>query len=95
MVYNMASQRSNCHDARLYVKFQEVLAHYVQNRVLPVLNGAQTAEQLLTTLAERHAVYTVVVRWMSRFFNYLDRHYVPHSRKEKLQSVAVIKFRGA
>lgn len=41
-------------------------------QVLPSLDGLRH-EQLLTALYRRWTNHKVMVRWLSRFFNYLDR----------------------
>ena len=41
-------------------------------QVMPVLR-AQTAESLLKELQWRWTNHRVMVRWLSKFFNYLDR----------------------
>lgn len=42
-------------------------------QVLPSLDGLRN-EQLLTALYRRWTNHKVMVRWLSRFFNYLDRY---------------------
>jgi len=44
-------------------------------QVLPALNEKQ-GEFMLTELVKRWDNHKVMVRWLSRFFNYLDRYYI-------------------
>ncbi len=78
-VYNMCTQRApNNWSEALYKKYGEALADYVQRNVVPVVNQrvAQRGEggvDLLKEVLWRWENHKVYVKWMDRFFSYLDR----------------------
>jgi len=63
------------------------MSDYVQRQVLPSLND-KTGNALMKELLHRWNNHKIYVKWMDRFFTYLDRYYV------KLQSVEPLHNRG-
>merc|ERR1719421_2074037 len=63
------------------------MSDYVQRVVLPVLRD-KTGVPLMKELLHRWNNHKIYVKWMDRFFTYLDRYYV------KLQSVEPLHNRG-
>jgi cullin 1 len=63
------------------------MSDYVQRQVLPALKG-KTGIGLMKELLHRWSNHKIYVKWMDRFFTYLDRYYV------KLQSVEPLHNRG-
>ena len=88
VVYNMCTQRSPHNWAEaLYRRYGETLTRYLQQKVVPALTGKQGLALLEETLRrwQNHKMY---VKWLDRFFAYLDRYYV------KLQSVDPLNVKG-
>ena len=48
---------------------------------------------MLKELVERWNNHNVMVRWLSRFFNYLDRYYIQRHNLAKLKDVGMLCFR--
>ncbi len=72
-IYNMCTQKApHDYSEQLYVKYKEAFTTYIQERVLPSLRDLQH-ETLLRELQQRWVNHKLMVRWLSRFFNYLDR----------------------
>jgi len=87
-VYNMCTQRTpNNWSEQLYRRYGEAMSDYVQRQVLPALED-KTDIALMKELLHRWSNHKIYVKWMDRFFTYLDRYYV------KLQSVEPLHDRG-
>eukprot|EP00931_Biecheleriopsis_adriatica_P086206 TRINITY_DN60919_c0_g1_i1.p1 TRINITY_DN60919_c0_g1~~TRINITY_DN60919_c0_g1_i1.p1 ORF type:complete len:756 (+),score=201.17 TRINITY_DN60919_c0_g1_i1:113-2380(+) len=87
-VYNMCTQRTpNNWSEQLYRRYGEAMSDYVQRQVLPALKD-KTEIPLMKELLHRWSNHKIYVKWMDRFFTYLDRYYV------KLQSVDPLHNRG-
>jgi len=87
-VYNMCTQRTpNNWSEQLYRRYGEAMSDYVQRQVLPALRD-KTDIALMKELLHRWSNHKIYVKWMDRFFTYLDRYYV------KLQSVEPLHNRG-
>ncbi|CAJ1339357.1 unnamed protein product, partial [Effrenium voratum] len=87
-VYNMCTQRTpNNWSEQLYRRYGEAMSDYVQRQVLPALKD-KTDIPLMKELLHRWSNHKIYVKWMDRFFTYLDRYYV------KLQSVEPLHNRG-
>jgi len=87
-VYNMCTQRTpNNWSEQLYRRYGEAMSDYVQRQVLPALRE-KTDISLMKELSIRWENHKIYVKWMDRFFTYLDRYYV------KLQSVEPLHNRG-
>lgn len=69
----MCTQKSpHDYSEQLYQRYKEAFTTYIQDRVLPSLREFQD-ETLLRELYQRWQNHKLMVRWLSRFFNYLDR----------------------
>jgi len=87
-VYNMCSQRQpNNFSEPLYKRYGEAIEAYVKRAVLPALEG-KTEVALLKELALRWQNHQIYVKWMERFFQYLDRFYV------RLHSLPALRPKG-
>ncbi|CAD7938152.1 unnamed protein product [Amoebophrya sp. A25] len=88
LVYNMCTQRSpNNWQQQLYQKYAETMTLYITKKVLHGLDK-RAGVDLLQALAEAWSNHQLYVKWMSRFFTYLDRYYV------KLQAVPSLSAKG-
>lgn len=87
-VYNMCTQRMPHNwSEQLYKRYGEAMTTYVQRMVLPALKEKRGIE-LLREILTRWQNHEIYVKWMDRFFSYLDRYYVKH------QSVDSLKQKG-
>uniref|UniRef100_A0ACD5W0N4 Uncharacterized protein n=1 Tax=Avena sativa TaxID=4498 RepID=A0ACD5W0N4_AVESA len=78
-IFNMCTQKPpHDYSKQLYERYKKTLEDYIKSIVLPSLKEKH-GEFLLRELVERWKNHKVMVRWLSRFFHYLDRYYV--SRK--------------
>ena len=80
------------YSSQLYERYREAFNEYIQQKVLPALREKH-GEHMLRELVKRHANHTVMVRWLSRFFNYLDRYYITRHSLAELKDVGVMAFR--
>jgi cullin 1 len=77
---------------QLYERYREAFNDYISSKVLPALSEKQ-GEYMLKELVERWNNHNVMVRWLSRFFNYLDRYYIQRHNLAKLKDVGMLCFR--
>ncbi|CAL5223551.1 g6084 [Coccomyxa viridis] len=92
-IYNMCTQKPpNDYSEPLYTKYREAFSTYISERVLPALKEEQN-EFLLKELHKRWNNHKVMVRWLSRFFNYLDRYYITRHSLHSLNDVGLLRFR--
>ena len=80
------------YSSQLYERYRESFTEYIQQKVLPALHE-QHGEHMLRELVRRHGNHTIMVRWLSRFFNYLDRYYITRHSLAELKDVGLLAFR--
>ncbi|KAL3525530.1 hypothetical protein ACH5RR_013902 [Cinchona calisaya] len=93
-IYNMCTKKpphNNCQ--QLYDKYKEELDEYIMLTVLPSLRDKHD-EFMLRELVNRWEKHKVMVRWLSRFFGYLDRYFVSWWSLPALNVVGLICFRN-
>ncbi|KAK9809634.1 hypothetical protein WJX73_009175 [Symbiochloris irregularis] len=92
-IYNMCTQKPpHDYSEQLYVRYREAFAKYIDERVLKALE-AHSDEYLLKELYQRWSNHKVMVRWLSRFFNYLDRYHITRHGLPSLADVGLIQFK--
>jgi len=93
MVYNMCTQK-HPHDfsEQLYQRYQEAFSAYISDRVAPALQE-KSGEPMLHELVARWNNHKMMVRLLSRIFNYLDRYYVSRHQVQPLRDVGLMCFR--
>ncbi|GLT79422.1 hypothetical protein SLA2020_509110 [Shorea laevis] len=92
-IYNMCTQKPP-HDycQQLYDKYRESFEEYITSTVLPSLREKDD-EFMLRELVKRWANHKVMVRWLSRFFHYLDRYFIARRSLPGLNEVGLTCFR--
>lgn len=91
-IYNMCTQKPpHDYSAQLYERYRESFNEYLRDVVLPAL-GEKHDEFLLRELVKRWKNHTIMVRWLSRFFNYLDRYYISRHSLAPLLDVGLCCF---
>ncbi|KAM3203682.1 hypothetical protein P3L10_031308 [Capsicum annuum] len=92
-VYNMCSQKPpNDYAQQLYDKYKEVFEEYINSTVLPALREKHD-ELMLMEFVKRWANHKLMVRWLSRFFQYLDRYFISRRSLPTLNEVGLTCFR--
>lgn len=74
-IYNLSTQQVEHFQSELYKRYTESIKDYLTRNVVPQLTDL-TGAPLLQALDLRWRNHQVMVRWMQRFFQYLDRFYV-------------------
>jgi len=77
---------------QLYERYEAAFNQYINAKVLPTLVEKQ-GEYMLKSLVMRWDNHKIMVRWLSKFFNYLDRYYVQRHHFQPLKDVGVSCFR--
>lgn len=92
-IYNMSTQISPNYSQQLYEKYGEALKEYIKLTVLPSI-AEKHDEFMLRELVKRWANHKVMVSWLSRFFNYLDRWFVSSKSLPRLSEAGLVCFRN-
>ncbi|KAH9545863.1 hypothetical protein CY35_12G069100 [Sphagnum magellanicum] len=77
---------------QLYDRYRESFEEYINSMVLPSLREKHD-ELMLRELVMRWDNHKIMVRWLSRFFNYLDRDFIPRKSLPALSEVGLMCFR--
>ncbi|KAF6139115.1 hypothetical protein GIB67_009958 [Kingdonia uniflora] len=92
-IYNMCTQKPpNDFSQQLYDKYKEAFEDYINANVLPSLREKHD-EFMLRELVKRWEDHKVMVRWLSRFFFYLDRYFISRRSLPGLNDVGLLCFR--
>ncbi|KAF5752210.1 cullin-1-like [Tripterygium wilfordii] len=92
-IYNMCTQKPpHDYSQQLYDKYRESFEEYISAIVLPSLREKHD-EFMLRELVKRWLNHKVMVRWLSRFFHYLDRYFIARRSLPPLNEVGLICFR--
>ncbi|CAH1431725.1 unnamed protein product [Lactuca virosa] len=92
-IYNMCTQKPpHDYSQQLYDKYKEAFEDYIGSTVLTSLREKHD-EFMLRELVKRWANHKVMVRWLSRFFHYLDRYFIARRSLPALNEVGLTCFR--
>ncbi|KAI3501662.1 hypothetical protein L1887_29605 [Cichorium endivia] len=92
-IYNMCTQKPpHDYSQQLYDKYRESFEEYITSTVLPSLREKHD-EFLLRELVRRWSNHKIMVRWLSRFFHYLDRYFITRRSLPALKEVGLTCFR--
>ncbi|XP_077218085.1 cullin-1-like [Tasmannia lanceolata] len=92
-IYNMCTQKPPYdYSQQLYDKYKGSFDVYIISTVLPSLIEKH-GEFMLRELVKRWANHKVMVRWLSRFFYYLDRYFITRRSLPPLNEVGLTCFR--
>ncbi|XP_022760553.1 cullin-1-like [Durio zibethinus] len=75
----------------LYEKYNKIFEEYITTKVLPSLQGKKD-EALLQELEKRWSNHNAMNRWLSRFFHYLHRYFVPVRQVPPLKEAGLLSF---
>ncbi|KAL8239057.1 hypothetical protein R6Q59_015624 [Mikania micrantha] len=92
-IYRMCTQKPpHDYSQQLYDKYRESFEEYITSTVLPSLREKHD-EFMLRELVRRWSNHKTMVRWLSRFFHYLDRIFIPSRNLPPLYDVGLACFR--
>jgi len=92
-IYNMCTQKHPYdYSQQLYERYKDAFVEYIESLVLPALCQKHD-EFMLRELVNRWDNHKTMVRWLSRFFNYLDRYFTSRRSLPVLNEVGLICFR--
>lgn len=92
-IYNMCTQKPpHDYSQQLYDKYRESFEEYIAATVLPALREKHD-EFMLRELVKRWMNHKIMVRWLSRFFHYLDRYFIARRSLPALNEVGLTCFR--
>ncbi|PIA61535.1 hypothetical protein AQUCO_00300810v1 [Aquilegia coerulea] len=88
VVYELCSPQELEPSQKFYDKYKETFQDYITSKVLPSLRENKD-EEFVREIVKRWSNHKIMVRWLSRFFHYLDRYYL---NKQKLPSTQEVGF---
>ncbi|CAN0841873.1 CUL1 [Linum grandiflorum] len=92
-IYNMCTQKPpHDYSQQLYDKYKEAFEEYISSTVLPAIREKHD-EFMLRELVKRWTNHKLMVRWLSRFFHYLDRYFIARRSLPALKEVGLTCFR--
>ncbi|KAF3795761.1 Cullin-1 [Nymphaea thermarum] len=92
-IYNMCTQKPpHDYSQQLYDRYKEAFEEYITSKVMPSLREKHD-EFMLRELVKRWSNHKVMVRWLSRFFHYLDRYFIARRSLPPLNEVGLTCFR--
>ncbi len=86
-VYNLCTDHNMEYSGLVYQKYCECVSQYLQKHAAPVVQPLHGVS-LLTALANHWSNHKFMLRWLNKFFQYLDRFYV------KSQDVPTLTEKG-
>nr|XP_023893118.1 cullin-1-like [Quercus suber]POE60060.1 cullin-1 [Quercus suber] len=94
-VYNICNQHPRPDNSeKVYKMYQEVFEEYIIHKVLPSIKEKH-GEIMLMELVKRWVNNKVMIRWLSRFFEYLSRSYLVKKLDfSPLEELGVTRFRN-
>ncbi|KAI3852446.1 hypothetical protein MKX03_009409 [Papaver bracteatum] len=91
-IYNMSTQKPpNDHSAELYERYKNTLDVYLNSTVRQAIREKHGVF-MLRELVNRWTNHQVMVKWLSRFFFYLDRYYLPRRSLPPLKGTGLNCF---
>ncbi|WJX85052.1 Cullin-1 [Trifolium repens] len=92
-IYNMCTQKPPLdYSQDLYDKYKGCFDEYIRSTVLSAVRDKHD-EFMLRELVQRWSNHKILVRWLSRFFHYLDRYFVARRSLPPLNAVGLSSFR--
>ncbi|KAI3885925.1 hypothetical protein MKW92_005327 [Papaver armeniacum] len=93
-IYTMCTERDPFDYSKdLYERYQGVYNDYLSCRVLPAIQQKQDDVSMLQEFAKRWANHKVMVSKLCRFFDYLERYYIPRRQLPSLKDIGFSCFR--
>jgi len=95
--YDMCTQRAPYnHSQQIYQRHGETIQDYLERTVLPAIRSKGASGggvPLLEELEFRWNNHTIMNKWYSKFFTYLDRFYVKHHSLPSLSQAGLTAFK--
>ncbi|XP_031105658.1 cullin-1-like isoform X2 [Ipomoea triloba] len=93
-VYRMCTQKPpHDYSQQLYDKYRESFEEYITSMVLPSLREKHD-EFMLRELVQRWSNNKTMIRWLLRFFHYLERNFIAQRSLPTLNEVGLTCFRN-
>lgn len=90
MVLRLCDELDKAKDLNEYYK--KTLNEHISNSIMPNLNKLKE-EALLKEFVRQWQNYTILVHFMRKMFNYLDRYYLKNSNMQSLAMSALVFFK--
>ncbi|XP_061349208.1 cullin-1-like [Gastrolobium bilobum] len=91
-VYELCTDQQHLKNSKkLYDQYKKIFEEYINSTVLPSLRGKKD-ENLLRELLRRWSNHKIMTRWLSRFFNYLNRYDIPRWELPSLLETSFLSF---
>ncbi len=90
MVHHLCDEEQK--EENLYKYFNEKLISYITNNIIPKLKSNK-GENLLKEFIKQWKNYTVLLHFMKKMFEYLDRYYLKNANMDSLAMQGLILYR--
>ncbi|GAB4851266.1 hypothetical protein Ancab_030561 [Ancistrocladus abbreviatus] len=93
IVYKLSTEqkRGDLNGAQFYEGYKKFFEEYSGSKVLPLLQEKRD-EDLLHELVRMWSNYKTMTKWLSRFFGYLNRYYIPRKALPSLTETSYLSF---
>lgn len=94
-IYEISTDKTDFHvlNCELYKYYRNEIKDYLVKKVFPSLRSKRSG-QLLEELEKRWIQHELMVKWMSRLFQYLERFFIVREKVNKLEPLGIDLFRN-
>ncbi|GER52211.1 cullin family protein [Striga asiatica] len=76
---------------KMYNQYRKTFEDYISSKVLPALRGKVNVD-LLKELQRRWKDHKIMKMWLTRFFNFIERYYIPFRKLPSLEEISNSAF---
>ncbi|KAL5701146.1 hypothetical protein ACHQM5_026515 [Ranunculus cassubicifolius] len=93
-VYELCTEdpnKSHSVSQHIYDKYKEIFHDYITFQILPALKEKEN-EEFVREMVKKWSNHKIVVRWLFRFFHYLDRYYLSKQNLPSTEETGFMTF---
>ncbi|KAL4473571.1 hypothetical protein ABPG74_022435 [Tetrahymena malaccensis] len=86
LIYNLCLEKDSNNSEQLYEQYKKQIQSFVKDKIFNSVKGLK-GEELLNKIIQKWDIYQIFLRFMTRFFSYLDKSYIEHNNLQKLKQI--------
>ncbi|EAR92512.2 cullin family protein (macronuclear) [Tetrahymena thermophila SB210] len=86
LIYNLCLEKDSNNSEQLYEQYKKQIQSFVKDKIFNSVKGLK-GEDLLKKIIQKWDTYQIFLRFMTRFFSYLDKSYIEHNNLQKLKQI--------
>ncbi|KAL4503901.1 hypothetical protein ABPG72_022531 [Tetrahymena utriculariae] len=86
LIYNLCLEKDSNNSEQLYDQYKKQIQSFVRDKIFNSVKGLK-GEELLKKIIQKWDTYQIFLRFMTRFFSYLDKSYIEHNNLQKLKQI--------